>query len=200
MNIHLINRYLEELEIWNSKMNLTGVSLEDRKERLIMESICLLDLLQPKDFQLPWADLGSGAGIPGIPLAIERPHQKIDLIESIAKKTRFLNTVRSSLNLSNVNVINERAEKLIELDRNNRGRYGVIFSRAFGEIEHIVKIAGNLLSKTGKFVLPRGSNINTEWLEFSRKSKGIWQASIVALRTAPDSQVRPCLVMTRMEG
>ena len=99
--------HLDLVDEWNQRMNLTAI-----RERSAQVTKHLLDSLSVA----PWlrgkriADVGSGAGFPGIPLAIVRPGMHFVLIDSTGKKCRFIEHVRDTLGLANVDVVQSRAE------------------------------------------------------------------------------------------
>lgn len=137
------------LDKWNKVYNLTAV-----RDPELMISRHLLDSLTIQPFVEPFesiADLGSGGGLPGIPLAICNPHKRLTLIDSNAKKTRFLVQVVASLNLKNVTVIHDRTEKFRPADV-----FQCLIARAFAAPSKIIKIASHLCSPTGSLVLMAG--------------------------------------------
>lgn len=94
--------YLDLLEKWNRAFNLTAVrSRQDMISRHILESLAITPFLSGARR----LDVGSGAGLPGIPLAIIEPHRQYTLLDSNGKKTRFLSEVKSRLGLANVQVV-----------------------------------------------------------------------------------------------
>jgi 16S rRNA (guanine527-N7)-methyltransferase len=101
--------FLELLERWNRVYNLTGIRRSDELvERHLLESLALRPLLRGSRV----ADVGSGAGLPGLPLAIVEPEREFTLIESRAKRVRFLRHVIGELGLTNTVVAHTRAEHL----------------------------------------------------------------------------------------
>ena len=140
--------YCELLIKWNKTFNLTSV---DDPEQMI--SLHLLDSLAVLPF-LPGGrvlDVGTGAGLPGIPLAIARPEQKFVLLDSNGKKTRFLVQASGQLGLENVEVVNQRVElyQAHEL-------FDVIISRAFSSLGQFLSACNHLLSPRGQFLAMKG--------------------------------------------
>ena len=140
--------YCELLIKWNKTFNLTSV---DDPEQMI--SLHLLDSLAVLPF-LPGGrvlDVGTGAGLPGIPLAIARPEQKFVLLDSNGKKTRFLVQASGQLGLENVEVVNQRVElyQAHEL-------FDVIISRAFSSLGQFLSACNHLLSPGGQFLAMKG--------------------------------------------
>lgn len=110
-----LKNFAELLKEWNQKMNLVSKnSLDVLWERHILDSVQLIDYIPQTAKKM--LDIGSGAGFPGIVLAIvmqeKMPHAEIILVESIAKKAAYLKDVCDKLNLSNVNIINDRVENI----------------------------------------------------------------------------------------
>jgi 16S rRNA (guanine527-N7)-methyltransferase len=140
--------HLDLLGEWNSRMNLTAI--RDRPSQLtkhLLDSLTVLPYLQGPRI----ADVGSGAGFPGIPLAIVEPHRHFSLIESTGKKCRFLEHVRDTLQLANVEVVQARAESY-EPDV----RFDTVIARAVGPIAGLVKVAGGLVVGGGRLLAMKG--------------------------------------------
>ncbi len=127
---HLV-AYLEMLQQWNRSYNLTAVRDPlQAVDRHIIDSLSISPWLHPG----PALDAGSGAGLPGIPLAIMRPQQHWLLLDSNGKKVRFLRHVTRSLKLSNVVVMQQRLERLLPTDLEGDMRPVQIVSRAFAPL------------------------------------------------------------------
>jgi 16S rRNA (guanine527-N7)-methyltransferase len=140
--------YLRELTTWNATYNLTAV-----REPMAMVTRHLLDCLSVVDFVTgrTLADVGSGAGLPGLVLAIVRPKLAVTLIESSRKKAAFLRHVRRQLELGNVDVVQERVERY-----RPAARFDCVTSRAFATAGDTVRWAGHLVAPGGRFVLLKG--------------------------------------------
>lgn len=113
---HSLLEYAEMLLRWNKRYNLIGQSTEaSLVNRHLIDSLSVLPAIESETMgdvgeASRWIDVGSGAGLPGIPLAIVRPDIGITLLDSNSKKTRFLLQVSSQLNLNNTNVVHSRVE------------------------------------------------------------------------------------------
>jgi len=140
--------HLDLLDDWNSRMNLTAI--RDRPSQLtkhLLDSLTVLPHLQGGRI----ADVGSGAGFPGIPLAIVAPHVDFTLIESTGKKCRFLEHVREALELNNVEVVQARAESY-----KPDVRFDTVIARAVGPVADLVKVAGPLVVGGGLLLAMKG--------------------------------------------
>ena len=147
-HIEQLLRYAEELTQWNQHTNLIGRNTVD-----VMVSRHLLDSLSiaPYLHGTHILDLGTGAGLPGIPLAILHPDKPFTLLDSRGKKVRFLAHVRTTLALLNVKVVELRAQHYpIE-----RG-FDTITTRAFGSLSAIEEAAAHLCHRDGVILAMKG--------------------------------------------
>ena len=142
-------QFVDLLNRWNQVYNLTAVR-DPRKMvvRHLLDSLTLLPFLNGiKNL----ADLGSGGGLPGIPLAICCPDKHFTLIDSNSKKTRFLIHVASVLELSNVSVNHTRTEDYLP-----ERLFDALMARAFASPEKIIEIGGHLCRPGGQLLLMAG--------------------------------------------
>ena len=123
-----LERFLTELELWRGRMNLTAVSADSAWGRLIEPSLHLLDAASI-EHGARVIDLGSGAGIPGLVLAVARPDLSVTLLDADRRKAAFLEHVAGLLRLRHVGVAARRAE-LAGRDSSLRERFDVCVSRA----------------------------------------------------------------------
>ena len=147
---------------WNRVYNLTAIR---RAEDMLTHH--LLDSLAAVPHLMRWAtrdgvpprvlDVGSGGGLPGIPLAIAAPALEVTMVDIVQKKTAFLTQCKAELGLRNAHVHWGRVEQL----QDARG-YGVITSRAFAELADFVTWAGHLLAPGGHFVAMKGVHPGAE--------------------------------------
>jgi 16S rRNA (guanine527-N7)-methyltransferase len=140
--------YLALLDKWNRVYNLTAVRDAER-----MVSHHLLDSLAAVPYFHGEAvlDVGSGGGLPGIPLAIARPEVRVTLIDSIAKKTAFLLQVKAELGLKNLQVITGRVE-----DFRPEAGFDVVTSRAFSDLREFITLTRHLLNPGGRWLAMKG--------------------------------------------
>ena len=144
--------YLKLLLETNQEYNLTSIT--DTKEATIkhlLDSLSIHQLLEGETI----ADIGSGGGTPGIPLAIAFPKKKFLLVESKQKKAAFLVGAVKQLKLKNVRVINKRAEEVTATRAPE-----TIVSRALGSLDYFIGVAGHLLPKKGKAIAMKGKAEN----------------------------------------
>ena len=145
----LLLDYLALLAKWNAVYNLTSV-----RDPVQMVTQHLLDSLAAVPAfagALNVLDVGAGGGLPGIVLAIARPGMAVALIDTVHKKTAFLNQVKAELGLSNVTVYTARVEQLQVAHK-----FDVITSRAFADLSDFVNWSGHLLAEGGQFIALKG--------------------------------------------
>ena len=144
----LLLDYLELLHKWNQHFNLTAV-----REIEKMLSVHLFDSLSISRFIKgdTLLDVGTGAGLPGIPLAIVYPDKKVTLLDSNGKKIRFCRQAVMELGLENVNPIQMRIEKM---DR--EVHFATIISRAFSDLDHMLKMIGPLMDNKTQLLAMKG--------------------------------------------
>jgi 16S rRNA (guanine527-N7)-methyltransferase len=157
-----ISTYIDILQRWNARINLTAIRNPDEiVTRHFGESLFAARHLFPnpsaysapsavKDFDV--ADIGSGAGFPGIPIKLWAPHVSITLIESNHKKATFLREVIRALTLTNINIQNARAESL------TGKKFDVVTLRAVERFQATLPIAASLLNPHGRLTLLIGSS------------------------------------------
>lgn len=138
--------YVELLTHWNAVYNLTAVrGPDDMVVRHLLDSLAIAPFVRGDTL----ADLGTGAGLPGIPLAILEPTREHVLIDSNGKKTRFLREAVRTLGLKNVRVEQARVE-------NAQGSYACITSRAFSDLAQMLTFGGHLLAPGGMWLAMKG--------------------------------------------
>ncbi|MER3546171.1 MAG: 16S rRNA (guanine(527)-N(7))-methyltransferase RsmG [Rhodanobacteraceae bacterium] len=138
--------YLDLLTRWNATYNLTAVREPAQMvTRHLLDSLAVLPFVQGETL----ADLGSGAGLPGIPLAIVRPELAVTLVDSNGKKARFLREVLRALPLPNAKVVQARAQ---ELD----GSFDCIAVRAFASLSDMLQWSGRALGEDGIWLALKG--------------------------------------------
>lgn len=145
----------------NQKFNLTAFRDAAAIDgRLIAESLRLAPFL-PETPDLRAIDIGTGSGIPGIPLAIVRPDIAFTLVDATGKKVRFIELVVAELGLANVTPIHERSE-LLAHDVAHRGQYDVGVARAVTQLAALAELMLPFLRVGGVALLPKGEESTVE--------------------------------------
>ena len=140
----------------NKITNLTAIRDEEGVYmKHFLDSLTLLKALPTGTKNI--ADIGSGAGFPGLPLAIARPDIQITMIESIGKKTSFIKKSIETLNLPNAKVIKVRAETLAE-DKNYRRKFDVATARAVAFLPDLIKTCIPFVRPKGVFIAMKNEN------------------------------------------
>jgi 16S rRNA (guanine527-N7)-methyltransferase len=144
--------YVALLKKWNATYNLTAIRDEaEMVTQHLLDSIAVLPVVQESALVgRRWADVGSGAGLPGIPLAIVRPDLAMALVETVKKKSAFQRQAKIELGLANITVVNQRVEDLAA------GQYDAVISRAFADLAEFVRLAGHLLMPGGRLYAMKG--------------------------------------------
>ncbi len=140
--------YLALLVKWNKAFSLTAIrDPEEMVSRQLLDSFSILKLVKGNHV----LDIGTGPGLPGIPLAIALPEKQFTLLDSNGKKTRFVQQAITSLGLKNANVVRERVEAF----QPGIG-YDTITSRAFASLAKIVQLTSYLMADLGRLVAMKG--------------------------------------------
>ena len=165
-----IKTYIELLLKWNKTVSLTTVTKLDEILRFHFgESLFALPMLPVEKSRL--ADVGSGAGFPGIPLAMARPALDVTLIEPNAKKFAFLNEVIRQLGLGNVTAVRGRTSDI----QSSNQRFEIVTARAVGQFEDLLGWSKAKITARGKLVLWLGDQ---DALRISRDSRFEWRKPV----------------------
>ena len=148
--------YHEMLLDWNTRMNLTALTApEDVAVKHIIDSLTAYDAAL-FDGARTLIDVGTGAGLPGIPLAVYAPHLTVTLLDSLNKRVRFLTEVTAAMGLPNVRCIHARAEEAARTAE-HRAAYDIVVSRAVARLPVLleytlpfVRVGGTLLALKGR--------------------------------------------------
>ncbi len=149
--------YIDLLIKWNKTYNLT--SLTTKEDIITTHLLDCLSVVKKIDGQRI-LDVGSGAGLPGLMIALARPTTHLCLIDKVAKKTSFMKQAVLELELSNVEVIHGRVE-----DLRVKNPFDMIVSRAFSEVEKFISLTQHLISKQGAWLIMKSKKIMTEDLK-----------------------------------
>ena len=141
--------YLTLLHKWNGIYNLTAIRNPERMvSNHLLDSLAVLPYLWPQR----WLDVGCGAGLPGLVLAVMRPEWSFTLLDSNSKKTGFVQQAAIELDLSNVEVRCERVERW-----HTEQKFDGIISRAFAEAADFVTVTRHLLADSGRWAAMKGA-------------------------------------------
>ncbi|MET1006609.1 MAG: 16S rRNA (guanine(527)-N(7))-methyltransferase RsmG [Propionibacteriaceae bacterium] len=176
-----ISRYVELLASAGLEWGLIGPKEVDRLwERHILNSVALADLI-PHGASV--ADVGSGAGLPGIPLAVLRPDLRMDLLEPLLRRSNFLNQALASLGIADrVTVTRVRAE-------DQRARYDVVVSRALAPLPRLVEWCDPLRARGGTILALKGRSAADEVDgAFRLLAARHLRASVLTVRSHPSSE------------
>jgi len=178
---------LDELERWNQKVNLTAI--RDRSEMVtahVDDSLAAQPLLRGGRI----LDVGTGAGFPGLPLAIVEPGRKFHLIDSNNKKIQFVQHAVGLLGLDNVTAVKARGE-----DYAPGHRFDTVIARALASLPKLVEIAGHHVGEDGVFVALKGRYPEEELKELP----DMWQSSVRELKVPGlEAGSRHAVLLTRL--
>ena len=147
-------KYVELLNKWNKAYNLTAVRKpEQMVVRHLLDSLSISPFIQGEKI----LDVGTGAGLPGIPLAILYPERHFTLLDSNSKKTRFVVQASSELELPNIDVVQSRVEEFQPTDG-----FDTVVTRAYSAVGNMVEQTSHLLLDDGVFLAMKGVNPITE--------------------------------------
>lgn len=144
----LLIRLLDELDDWNQRMNLTAIrEREQQITKHLLDSLSIHAFLRGKRV----ADIGTGAGFPGLPLALVNPDREFTLLDSTAKKLRFVEHAAAIMGLTNVTTVHARAESF-----KPKERFDCVVARAVGPIANFVNWCGHLCVSGGRLLAMKG--------------------------------------------
>lgn len=159
--LQMLDKYSELLFKWNKTYNLTAITeKDDVLTHHILDSLSVVNVFKNYLAQNgTMLDVGSGGGLPAIPIAIMMPNCNISMVETVGKKSAFLRQVTLHLKLNNVKVFNERVENL------KHPPFDVISSRAFSSLKNFIALSKHLLKKDGYWLALKGHKPETELKE-----------------------------------
>lgn len=173
-----LGRYLELLQAGNERMNLTAI--RDPAQawiRHVQDSLSLVPFVASAEAET-LIDVGSGGGLPGMVLACALPSLRVTLLEATGKKARFLEETAAALGLSNVTVLNARAEEAGQDHKLHRERYHVAVCRAVGHLAILLELALPLVRTGGTLLAVKGAKAAQEVAE-SAEALRVLQAEVV---------------------
>ncbi|MFZ9614586.1 MAG: 16S rRNA (guanine(527)-N(7))-methyltransferase RsmG [Candidatus Methylopumilus sp.] len=152
--------YLNLVEKWNRVYNLTAIRERDEMIKLhFLDSLSILNHVHVKNI----LDVGSGAGFPGIVLAITKPELKVTVMDSVNKKTTFMQQVKSELSLTNLDVVNSRVE-----DYQPTTLFEAVTSRAFSNLKNMMSLTQHTLQKEGVWLAMKSKDVREELEAFEK--------------------------------
>lgn len=155
--IDLFELYATELKKWNNKVNLTAITKDSEIAiKHFVDSLSLVPYINASDRLL---DIGSGAGLPIIPLKIIMPETPMVSVDAVAKKIHFQRHIIRTLNLQNIEAVHARIE---DLHKTHSHSFSVITSRAFTRLDRFVSLAAPLLSDGGVLIAMKGEQADGE--------------------------------------
>jgi len=171
--------FIKLIEKWNKAYNLTAIRDREEMVRLhLLDSLAILPYIEGERV----IDIGTGAGLPGIPLAICLPETEFTLLDSNAKKTRFVQQAILELKLKNVAVCHQRVEQF-----HPEKKFNVVITRAFASLNQIVELTAHLLSKEGFLLAMKGQRPDAELEQISANK-------VVMPIAVPGIEAERCLV------
>ena len=164
-------KYMKLLQEWNEKINLTAITEEN--EVILKHFIDSLTVLKHINQTDKIIDVGTGAGFPGVPIAIMMPNVKITLLDSLNKRINFLNEVIRELDLKNVETIHSRSEDCGK-DMLFREKYDIAIARAVANLTILSEYLLPFVKIGGKMICMKGSDVEEELnnAEFAIKELG----------------------------
>jgi len=152
--------YLNLVEKWNRVYNLTAIRERDEMIKLhFLDSLSILNYVEMEHV----LDVGSGAGFPGIVLAITKPELKVTVMDSVNKKTTFMQQVKSELLLTNLNVVNARVEEYQPTTL-----FDGVITRAFSSIQDMLSMTEHTLQKDGVWLAMKSKDVREELEAFEK--------------------------------
>lgn len=171
--------FIKLIEKWNKAYNLTAIRNREEMVRLhLLDSLAVLDFVEGQRV----IDIGTGAGLPGIPLAICLPEIEFVLLDSNAKKTRFVQQAVLELKLKNVTVCHSRVEQY-----HPENRFNTVITRAFASLPTIVELTEHLLCKGGVVLAMKGQSPDAELEHMPQKT------TVIPIQV-PGIEAERCLV------
>jgi 16S rRNA (guanine527-N7)-methyltransferase len=174
--------YLALLHHWNRTYNLTAIREPGQMlVKHLFDSLAIVPHVPPGRL----ADLGTGPGLPGIPVALVRPDVSVTLVESNGKKARFLREALRRLEITNAREIEKRAEEMDD------GGFDAITARALDRLDGILKVGGHLLAPHGRLLAMKAARVDDEVAELPPG----WRLESVRPLTVPGLDAERALVV-----
>jgi 16S rRNA (guanine527-N7)-methyltransferase len=188
--IQAFELFATELKKWNSKVNLTALSKDsDIAVKHVIDSLQFAACIASNEYVL---DIGSGAGIPAIPLKIVKPEVRVVAVDAVGKKILFQRHAARLLGLEKFEALHARVESL---HSTHAGFFDVVVSRAFSKLDMFVSLAAPLLKSGGRMIAMKGPEVQTEIESASDELHSLgFQISLVQDYLLPMNKGKRCLI------
>jgi 16S rRNA (guanine527-N7)-methyltransferase len=192
-----LQQYIEQLLRWNRSYNLTAIRKPDQMlTQHILDCLAVVGPVQHalavRENQGPTIlDVGSGAGLPGVVLAIMLPAVHVTCVDAVEKKMTFVRQMRGVLELSNLSATHARVET-------QSAQYDVVISRAFASLSDFAQTAGERVLPTGNLIAMKARPTDDEFAELAIKTT--WSIERVEPIHVPELQAQRCLVWLHRTG
>jgi 16S rRNA (guanine527-N7)-methyltransferase len=194
-------RYMELIIEWSERVSLTAVRDEEGiQRRHFLESAALIAVLREHGFTLQehsLIDVGSGAGVPGIPLKILEPSLQLTLVEAKQRKAEFLTSLLPEIGLSDVTVLTRRAEE-VGHDPRQREQYDFAVAKALAPVRTLVELTLPFVRMGGLVLAPKGKEADAE-VKDARVALEMLKGSVRAIDDLPRSEPPQRLVIIDKE-
>ena len=183
-SIEKFARLLCELERWNARINLTAI--REPREMIsghLLDSLAIRPLIHGKSL----IDIGTGAGFPGLPIAITEPGLSVELLDSNARKIGFVQHVIGELDISNATAVRSRAENYAP-----GKRFDTVIARALASIPRLIELGGHLVAEKGVMLALKGRYPADELEEMS----DAWDYEVTEV-TVPELEARHVVTLRR---
>ena len=195
--LEMFYKYMQLLLKWNEKINLTAITDEDEIIlKHFVDSLTVLKYINENDKII---DVGTGAGFPGIPIAIMMPNVKITLLDSLNKRINFLNEVIKELDLKNVETIHSRSEDCGK-DILYREKFDISIARAVAKLSTLSEYLLPFVQIGGKMICMKGSEIEEE-LKNAQYAIKVLGGKIISRDefTLPESDIKRNIIIVKKE-
>lgn len=178
--LNQFDRYYQLLVEWNQKINLTAITQrEEVYLKHFYDSLICLWQMPLESYQIKLCDVGAGAGFPSLPLKIVRPELKVTIVDSLKKRTHFLELLVSELKFDNVEIIHARAEDFGHLEK-QRESFDLVTARAVARLNTLSEYCLPLVSLGGNFLALKGDwNLCQEELNEAKRALNILGGRVV---------------------
>lgn len=180
--------YYQELIDWNRRLNLTAITdYEEVQVKHFLDSLTVVQALKlPLTKGMKLIDVGTGAGIPGIPLKILLPEIELVLLDATKKKTGFLEHITEKLKIKNTGVVVGRAEEVAHRTE-YRQKFDIVLSRAVAELSALVELTLPFCAVGGRFIAQKKGDIETE-IQAARQAILLLGGELVDVKTVELSE------------